>query len=233
MGNLYIVATPIGNLQDITIRAIDTLNLVDLIVSEDTRKTGQLLKSLNEKFNAKIKKQTFISYFEHNEEKKIPEIISYLKQGLNVALVSDAGTPTISDPGFKLVRECINQEIKVISIPGPSSAISALVSSGLATDKFTFLGFLPKKAGHRLTFLDKIKNSSKFLKATYIIFVPPHDFIETLGNLQSEFSDISIVVARELTKIFEEIKRDKISKLIAYYSKQKPKGEMVVLFRVD
>ena len=159
MGTLFIVATPIGNLQDMTKRAIDVLATVDAIACEDTRKTGSLLKMLGIE-----KKQHFISYYEQNEYERMPQIITALQNGLSVALVSDSGTPTISDPGFKLVRTCIEQGIKVESIPGPSSVITALVVSGLPTDKFLFLGFLPKKEGHRKKLLENTKETSKLIK---------------------------------------------------------------------
>ncbi|OGH06067.1 MAG: 16S rRNA (cytidine(1402)-2'-O)-methyltransferase [Candidatus Levybacteria bacterium RBG_16_35_11] len=233
MGNLYIVATPIGNLQDITVRAIETLRFVDLIVSEDTRKTGILLKELTKRYNFANKKNNLLSYYDQIEKKRIPEIIHALKQGVNVALVSDAGTPTISDPGYKLVRECIAQGIKVISVPGPSSLISALVSSGLPTDKFTFLGFLPKKEGHRASMFKKIKDTNNVIKTTFIIFVAPHDLIKSLVEMQNFFGNIEVVIARELTKIFEEIKKDKISTLVEFYSKKGVKGEIVMLFNLN
>lgn len=232
MGNLYIVSTPIGNLQDISLRAVDTLDKVDIILSEDTRKTGILLKSLSERFRNTCKGR-LISYYEQNEFKRIPEILVLLNSGLNIALVSDAGTPTISDPGFKLVRRCIEAGIKVFSIPGPSSAVSGLVVSGLPTDKFTFLGFLPKKEGHRKKMLLQIKDSSKILKTTYIIFVAPHSLIRTLEETRKELGDIKIVVARELTKIHEEIRREKISESIAHFTKTSPKGEIVLLFNLS
>ena len=233
MGNLYIVATPIGNLQDITIRAIEILRSVDIIISEDTRKTGLLLKELEKRYSFEAKKSNFLSYYEQNEKKRIPEIIQALKQGVNIALVSDSGTPTISDPGFKLVRKCIAHEIKVISIPGPSSLISALVSSGLPTDKFTFLGFLPKREGHRISLFKKIKDANIAIKTTFIIFVAPHDLIKSLTQIQNVFGDIEVVVARELTKIYEEIKKDKVSSLVDFYSKKGVKGEIVLLFNLN
>jgi 16S rRNA (cytidine1402-2'-O)-methyltransferase len=232
MGDLYIVATPIGNLQDITIRAIETLNFVDLIISEDTRKSGILIKSVKERFNAQIKSPKFISYFEQNEQRKIPDIISLLKQGLNIALVSDAGTPTISDPGYKLVRECVTEKIKVISVPGPTSVIAALVSSGLPTDKFTFLGFLPKKEAHRISILKKCQEISKILKTTFIIFVAPHDLLETLKEIKESIGDIELVISREITKIHEETLKGTASELILNSEKKPLKGEIVLLFNL-
>jgi 16S rRNA (cytidine1402-2'-O)-methyltransferase len=233
MGNLYIVATPIGNLQDITLRAIETLKSVDLIISEDTRKTGILLSELAKKYGFEKKKINLLSYFEQNEEKRIPEVISALKDNVNIALVSDAGTPTVSDPGFKLVRECLKEGIKVISIPGASSVISSLVSSGLPTDKFTFLGFLPKKSGHRADMLEKIKKSNEILKTTFVLFVPPHGLLKTLEEMILVFGDREVVVARELTKIYEEVKKDIISNQIKYFSKKGVKGEIVLLFNLN
>ncbi len=148
MGNLYIVATPIGNLQDITLRAIDILLSVPVIFCEDTRKTGSLLQKIrNYKIDQTLSHPSLFSYFEENEKQRIPFALEFLQKGQDVALVSDAGTPAISDPGYKLIREAIRIGAKVISIPGPSAVISALVSSGLPTDKFLFLGFLPKKRG--------------------------------------------------------------------------------------
>jgi len=220
MGTLYVVATPIGNLEDITIRAIKTLLSVNTIACEDTRHTGLLLKHLsnmyhklvydtqgNQSENIENKRPDLISYYEQNEFRRIPEIINALKNGLSVALVSDAGTPAISDPGFKLIRECIQEGIRVESIPGPSSVISALVSSGLPTDKFLFLGYPPRKPGHRKTFFESIKKSREYIKATCILFEAPHKLLKTLTEMQEVFGDIEIVIARELTKIHEEIKR--------------------------
>jgi len=227
MGNLYIVATPIGNLQDITLRAVEILKNVDTIVCEDTRKTGILLKSLN------IENKHLISYYEQNELKRIPEIVNALKNGLNIALVSDAGTPTISDPGFKLVRECVKENIKVESIPGASAAISSLVSSGLPTDKFIFVGYPPKKEGHRKKFFENIFKSIKILKSTVIIYEAPHKILRTLEEMKEVFGDIEIVVARELTKIHEEIRREKISDSIAHFKKNNPKGEFVILLNSE
>lgn len=228
MGTLYIVATPIGNLQDITIRAITILQSVDFIACEDTRKTGMLLKSISSP-NTPQRRQ-FISYFENNELSRIPQIINALKNGNTVALVSDAGTPTISDPGFKLVRACIQEGIKVESIPGPSSVISALVVSGLPTDKFLFLGYLPRKPGHRQTQLTYLLDVLKVIKSTVIIFEAPHRLLQALSEIQSVFGDIEIVLARELTKIHEEVVKGKISELIVKF--EHPKGEFVILFNL-
>jgi 16S rRNA (cytidine1402-2'-O)-methyltransferase len=233
MGNLYIVATPIGNLQDITFRAIDTLSKVDIAICEDTRKTGVLFKTIRERFNVDISKPKLLPYFEHNELQKIPYVITLLKQGLNIALVSEAGTPTISDPGFKLVRECLNQGIRVESIPGAFAGTSALVSSGLPTDKFTYLGFLPKKKGNRDKMLNNVLSSSKFLKSTYILFCAPHSLEKTLEELKEKFGDISVVLAKELTKIFESVRKDHVSNFLFEFKAKKPKGEYVILFNLE
>lgn len=228
-GTLYIVATPIGNLQDISKRAIAVLSSVETIACEDTRKTGILLASFGV---ASKKKPHLISYYEQNELQRIPQIITALKNGLSVALVSDSGTPTISDPGFKLVRECIREEIKVESIPGPSSVISALVSSGLPTDKFLFLGFLPKKSGHRTKMLQNISSIVQTIKLTVITFEAPHRLVGTLEEIKEVFGDIEIVLCRELTKIYEEIRREKISESLLHFEKINPKGEIVILFNL-
>jgi 16S rRNA (cytidine1402-2'-O)-methyltransferase len=225
MGILYIVATPIGNMQDITMRAIKTLLSVDVIACEDTRKTGLLLSKI-----LPINKPRLVSYYEQNELQRIPEVIAAIKDGLNIALVSDAGTPTISDPGFKLVRECIREGIKVESLPGASSVITALTVSGLPTDKFLFVGYPPRKPGHRRKMFENIASVIRIMKATIIMFEAPHKLIRTLSELKEVFDDIDIVICRELTKVYEEVRREKISKSIEHFSKITPKGEFVILF---
>lgn len=235
MGTLYIVATPIGNIKDITLRAIEVLQSVDGIACEDTRKTTQLLKMLKTRFPNLFKAQNeshLISYYEQNELQRIPEIINALKNNLSVALVSDAGTPGISDPGFKLIRECIRQGIKVESIPGASSVISSLVASGLPTDKFFFAGYPPHKPGHRKTFYQNLDAILSIINATVIIFEAPHKLSTTLSEIKDCFGDIEIVLSRELTKVYEETKRDKISTLLIYFKTTEPKGEYVVLFNL-
>lgn len=232
MGSLYIVATPIGNLQDISLRAIDVLSFVDFILCEDTRKTAILLKSIVRKLPEFNNKAKLISYYEENEAKRIPEVIELLKKDFNFALVSDAGTPTISDPGFKLVREAVKEKIKIAAIPGPSSVITALIISGLPTDKFMFIGFLPKKPGHRKDLLTNIKLAAQTLKQTVIFFESPFRIVNVLKELQLIFGDMEIVTARELTKIYEEVRREKISEALLHFSKSKPRGEFVVLFHL-
>lgn len=244
MGTLDIVATPIGNLEDITIRAIKTLFSVDIIACEDTRRTGQLLEALKNKFTfmvrlVKASSPKLISYYDEVEENKIPQIINLLENDKNVALVSDSGTPLISDPGFKLVRECIKRGIKVTSIPGPSSVITALTISGLSTNQFLFLGYLPLTQNKRKKILTQLQHRygsshSEVVKAihpTVIFFETPHRLKESLKDLKEVFGDIEIVIARELTKIHEEIYRGKISQATAYFSKIK--GELVVLFNLS
>ena len=225
MGILYIVATPIGNLQDITLRAIKILQSVDVIACEDTRKTGILLSQV---LPSDCQKPKLVSYYEQNELQRIPEVIAALKDGLNIALVSDAGTPTISDPGFKLVRECIGQGIKIESLPGASSVITALTVSGLPTDKFLFVGYPPKKPGHRKTLFENLTKLP--IKTTIILFESPHHLVRTLEGMKEIFGDMDIVICRELTKIYEEIRREKISESIRHFGDVGPKGEFVILF---
>lgn len=227
MGTLYVVSTPIGNLKDLTYRASEVLSTVEYIACEDTRHTGNLLIQLP---NIE-RKAHLISYYEQNELERIPQIIGILKQGIDVALVSDAGTPTISDPGFKLVRECIAQGIKIESIPGPSSVLSALTTSGLPTDKFLFLGYLPRKEGHRKTLLEQVKNQT--VKSTTILFEAPHRLLKTLEEMQELYGDINITICRELTKLHEEIRREKISQSLNHFKITNPKGEFVILFHLE
>ncbi|HSW48183.1 MAG TPA: 16S rRNA (cytidine(1402)-2'-O)-methyltransferase [Candidatus Saccharimonadales bacterium] len=239
MGILYIVPTPIGNLKDITIRALEVLFSVDLIACEDTRRTGLLLQKLGEMKSEstglvqKTEHPPLISYYEQNEFQRIPEIISYLQMGKNIALISDAGTPAISDPGFKLIREAIKEKIKIESLPGASAPLVALTASGLPTDKFTFAGYPPRKPGHRKTFFENIKSSQEFLKTTVILFEAPHKLLKTLAEMQEVFGDIDIVIARELTKTHEELRHEKISASLSHFKKKEPKGEIVVLFNLN
>ncbi len=242
VGTLYIVATPIGNLKDISLRAIEVLQKVSIIACEDTRRTGVLLQNIlpvetyvvetPTGVRTEVKKRKLLSYYDQNEFKRIPEILGILQAGSDVALVSDAGTPTISDPGFKLVRECIRERIKVESIPGPSSVISSLVVSGLPTDKFLFVGYLPRKEGHRKTLLNNITMMIRIIRVTVIFFEAPHRLVKTLKEFKEIVGDIEIVIARELTKIHEEVRREKISEAIIHFEKTNPKGEFVLLFNI-
>ena len=204
-GRLYIVATPIGNLKDFTFRAIDTLKEVDFVFAEDTRNSIQLMKHYN--IETKID-----SYHEHNNVQKIPKIINLLNEGNNIGLISDAGTPTISDPGYKLIRACIDEKIDVIPIPGASSVTAALSASGLPSDSFFFLGFLPQKKGRKkkISFLKSLDN-------TIIIFESPHRLLKTLKELHDELGERPVVVARELTKLYEEIARGTFQSVIEYF----------------
>ncbi len=223
MATLYLVSTPIGNLEDITLRARRVLGGVDIIACEDTRKTGLLLQKLGLETRPQL-----LSYYEENELQRIPQIIQLLKEGKDVALVSNAGTPTISDPGFKLVRETIKENIKVEAIPGASAVLAALVSSGLPTDKFLFLGFLPKKEGKKKKIIEDFPP-----KTTIIFFESPYRLLKTLKILKNVWDDKEIVICRELTKLHEEIRREKIGEAIDYFEKNKPKGEFVLLLNIS
>lgn len=217
-GTLYIVATPIGNLDDITLRAIETLKQVDVIACEDTRHTKVLLDHYG------ITK-VLTSYFEHNKQKKAKYILEFLKKGSNVALVSDAGTPGISDPGYRVIRDAIDNEIEVVSIPGANAAIAALAVSGMPTDRFAFEGFLPNKTTARKKKLLELANKT----STVICYESPHRLLASLEDMCEVLGDAEIVVAREITKKFEEIKRGNASALLAYFNQQKVRGEFVIL----
>jgi 16S rRNA (cytidine1402-2'-O)-methyltransferase len=217
-GTLYLVSTPIGNLEDITLRALRILKEVNLIAAEDTRKTGILLKNYSI-FNR------LTSYHDFNKEKKVHSLIQELKSGNSIALVSDAGTPGISDPAFLLVKLAIQEGIKVESIPGPTAFVSALIISGLPTDKFVFEGFLPAKAGRRKKRILELSEE----KRTLIFYESPHRFLETLSDLLSILGDRRACIARELTKKFEEVKRGNLSEVIEYFKTIKIKGEFVIV----
>lgn len=242
MGTLYIVATPIGNLDDITIRAIKTLFTVDFVACEDTRVTGQLLSILKQRLEnqdvsikglSTAKKPALISYYDEIEEQKTPEIIGYLESGHDCALVCDAGTPLISDPGFKLVNRAIKQGVRIVPIPGPSSVLTALVTSGLPTHDYRFIGYLPSKRTKRITVLNSILTSLRPYgqKYTIIMFEAPQRVKETLNDIKEVFGDVEVVLARELTKVHEEFIRGKISNLID--KKFEEKGEFVILFSTN
>ena len=236
---LYIVATPIGNLKDITLRTLEVLKSVDGIICEDTRRTGLLLNHYKDLLRRTLPsadaerqiKKPLIVLNDFNEVRMVPEIIEKLKSGQNLALVSDAGTPLISDPGYKLVRECLNQGIPVDSIPGPSSVITALTLSGLPPDKFLFLGYPPEKPGHRKDFFGKIKILNEKMSLTNIIFVSPHKLLRTLHDMEDAFGDIEVALAHELTKVHQSVEKKKISEWLE--TLKNPKGEYILLFRLN
>jgi 16S rRNA (cytidine1402-2'-O)-methyltransferase len=218
-GTLYVVATPIGNLEDITYRAVRVLQEVDLIACEDTRHTAKLLHHYG------IDKPT-VSYHEHNEAARAEELVAKLEQGLSIAQVSDAGMPGISDPGYRVIRLAIERGIQVVPAPGPSALIAALAASGLPTDSFQFLGFLPAKSGQRRTTLEMLRQAEH----TTVVYEAPHriaatmeDIVEILGPEQS------VVLARELTKIHEEFIRGTAAEVLAHVQEHELKGEITLL----
>ena len=227
MGTLYIVSTPIGNLKDITLRALEILKLVDIVACEDTRTSGVLLKEHS------IKAEQLISLNDNNEQRKLLNLITKLEHGANIALISDAGTPLISDPGYKLVKRAIKQGIKVIPIPGPSAGIAAASISGFPMDRFLFLGFPPAKK-KRKRFFEELSRQLAELKCPVIFYESPYRILKTLNELNSLYTkyniqNTDIVVCRELTKKFETIYRGKIEKVIKEIEKDKIKGEFVVI----
>lgn len=216
---LYLVPTPIGNLEDITMRALRILREVDLIACEDTRTSGILLSHY-------AIETPRTSYHEHNENRKAPQLIDRLRSGQSIALISDAGSPGISDPGFYLVRECMRNDIVVIPLPGPTAFVPALVASALPADRFAFEGFLPPKKG-RQTRLETLREETR----TMIVYESPHRLVRTLADLANTFGeDRPAAVAREITKKFEEIRRGTLAELHSYFGEQsKVRGEIVIV----
>lgn len=217
-GKLYLVATPIGNMDDMSIRMVNTLKEVDVIAAEDTRNTGLLLKH----FGIETRQ---ISFHEHNTQEKIPVLLDLLKSGQNLAQVSDAGLPSISDPGHDLVKAAIAEDIAVVTVPGPSAGISALIASGLAPQPHIFYGFLPRKSGQQKEFFE----SKKAYPETQIFYESPHRVKATLENMLEVYGDRSVVLVRELTKIYEEFQRGRISELIDYLAENALKGECLLI----
>lgn len=218
MSKLYIVPTPIGNLEDMTFRAIKVLKEVDLILAEDTRNSGKLLKHFDIQ-------TPMHSHHMHNEHKTLESLISRLKDGETIALISDAGTPAISDPGFLLTRACVEHKIPVECLPGATAFVPALVNSGLPNDRFVFEGFLPEKKGRQSRYLDLAQETR-----TMIFYVSPHKLIKTLTEFRTYFGDDRHVsVSRELTKLHEENIRGSVQEVLDYYTSKPPKGELVVV----
>ena len=217
-GTLYLVPTPIGNLQDMTFRAVETLKAVDFICAEDTRNTGLLLKH----FDITVKQ---ISFHEHNAYEKIPEFLELLKSGKNLAQVSDAGMPSISDPGHDLVKAAIAEDITVVALPGASAGITALIASGLAPQPHIFYGFLPRKSGQQKDFFE----SKKAYPETQIFYESPYRVSDTLENMLAIYGDRQVVLVRELTKLYEEYQRGSISELLEYIAENPLKGECLLI----
>lgn len=217
-GCLYLVATPIGNLQDITVRALRTLEEVDLIACEDTRQTGKLLRHYG------IRKP-MLSYHEHNELTRSAELVIRLEQGAHIALVSDAGTPVISDPGHHLVSLCLRHHFPVVPIPGPSALIAALAVSGLPTEEFLFVGFLPSRPGARRKALAKLAGETR----TIVLYEAPHRIVETLADGLDRMGSRPAVIAREVTKLHEEFLRGDLEELLARTRERPVRGEITLL----
>jgi 16S rRNA (cytidine1402-2'-O)-methyltransferase len=215
---LYVIATPIGNLGDITLRAVEVLKSVDLIAAEDTRHSGMLLKHFG------IKKP-LLSYHEHNEAMRTAQLAERLAEGKSVALITDAGMPGFSDPGVRLIRECIKRELRFTIIPGPSSILTALAGSGFSTEKFSFRGFLPVKRGQR----ERELRTAAERGASTVFFESPYRLTKTLGACIDIMPDRQLCIARELTKKFEEFRRGVASELLAHCQTHPPKGEIVLV----
>ena len=219
-GVLYIVATPIGNLEDITLRALRVLKEVDLVAAEDTRHTRKLFAHYGID-------RPLTSYHEHNEKTKAHALVARLERGENVALVSDAGTPTLSDPGYRLVQEAIKAGVNVVPVPGPSALTAVLSVSGLPTDRFVFEGFFPAKKGERRNKISTLRGE----KRTLVFYEAPHRLQESLGDLLELLGDREVVLGREITKIYEQFIRGRLSKVRPETARQEPRGEITLVVR--
>jgi len=213
---LFIVTTPIGNMQDITQRAIDTLRKADLIACEDTRRAGLLLQRYG------IRRK-LLSYYEQNEKKRVLQLIQMLKEGKNVALITNAGTPLLSDPGFVLARECLSQGVQVTAVPGASAITAALTVSGLPSDRFVFEGFLPKKKGRRIKSLEQLKHETR----TIVLFESPTRIMRLLEEILKHVGDRRVALCREMTKYHEEVIRGRVSEVMI--NMRSPKGEFTLV----
>ncbi|PIQ83952.1 MAG: 16S rRNA (cytidine(1402)-2'-O)-methyltransferase [Candidatus Omnitrophica bacterium CG11_big_fil_rev_8_21_14_0_20_63_9] len=217
-GTLYVIATPIGNLGDITVRALEILKTVDVIACEDTRQTAKLLQRYD--LHTPLRRLD-----DHTERAQAPKLVEWMAQGASIALVSDSGTPLISDPGWLLVRHAIDAGVTVVPIPGPSAMLSALVVSGLPTDRFVFEGFLPVKSGARKKRLEALREGGR----TAVLYESPHRVVKTLEAIREVFGDAQMSVSRELTKQFEETRRGSASELLEHFTAHPPRGEFVLV----
>ena len=220
-GILYVVATPIGHLGDFSHRAVEVLKSVDWIACEDTRHSKVLLDHYG------IRKP-LVSYFDFSEKKRAPKLVQKIEEGAKAALISDAGTPGVADPGFRLIQEAIRRNIHLETVPGASAFLTALVLSGLPMNRFMFEGFAPVKPGARKKWLESLKSETR----TIIFYESPHRLLKTLEAMREAFGDVSVVVARELTKKFEELRRGRLSEVFVYFSDKKVLGEFVVLLNL-
>lgn len=217
-GCLYLVGTPIGNLEDITLRALRVLREADIVACEDTRQTQKLLRRFD------LRKR-LVSYHEHNEMIRAPELVMEMEQGAQVALVSDAGMPVISDPGHRLVALCVRHGIPVVPVPGPTAVVAALAASGMPVEEFVFVGFLPARTGERRRRLQQLAHEPR----TLVLYEAPHRVLETIRDLLEIFGDRPAVLAREVTKVHEEFLRGRLSELRARLGRKPPKGEITLL----
>lgn len=236
MGTLYLVATPIGNLADISVRAIQTLFTVDVVASEDTRRTGVLLSELAKRYGPLLSGETrgqlpkLVRYDDRSEQTATPEILEVLRQDKSVALISDAGTPLISDPGYVVVREARKRGVRIVSIPGASAVLTALASSGLPANSFMFLGYPPEKQGKRRKLFSSLRALTDIEETTYIFYCAPHKLLSTLTDLEFALGNIDVVITRELTKLHEEYWRGSCSQARMHF--RDPKGEFVLLIHL-
>jgi 16S rRNA (cytidine1402-2'-O)-methyltransferase len=224
---LYLIPTPIGNLADITLRCLEVLKTCDLLICEDTRRTSILLQ------HYQIPKKPILVVNDFNESTLVDQVIAKLQDGATIAMVSDAGTPLINDPGYKIVRMCLEMGIPVDALPGPSAILPALQLSKLPPNRFMYLGYLPEKEKARLDLFEHSKSIHQILPTTFIAFISPHKLGRALEDASKVFGDINIVLAKELTKQFQSVESKKISEWLEIFKKQKIRGEYVLLYNLD